>query len=383
MTWCSHRWPAFAAAPLLAACVAGAGIAAEDLGEQRSDRHDFRLVAVTEGLEHPWGMAFMPNGDILVTERPGQLRIVRCGTLDPQPVGGVPQVAASGQGGLLDVALHPDYAANGWLYLSYAARGRGGAGTEVARARLDGNALTDVEVIFRAEPKSGGGRHFGSRLAFDPDGHLYISSGDRGDRPRAQELDDHAGKIIRLHDDGTVPADNPFAGQADARPEIYSYGHRNPQGMVTHPETGAIWAHEHGPRGGDEVNIVKSGANYGWPLVTHGRAYSGGRIGSGNSAPGIEDPLSVWVPSIAPSGMVFYTGDAFPNWDGDLFVGALAGRLLVRLDVEGETIVGEERLLEAFDERIRDVRLGPDGFLYLLTDDPNGALLRLEPLGSS
>ncbi len=249
----SHRWAALIAVPLFAACVSGAGIAAEDLGVRRSAQHDFRLVAVTEGLEHPWGMAFLPDGRILVTERSGRLRIVRNGVLDPTPIGGVPKVAASGQGGLLDIALHPDYAANGWIYLSYAGRGRGGAGTEVARARLDGNNLTGLEVIFRVERKSGGGRHFGSRLAFDPANHLYISAGERGDRNRAQDLGDHAGKIIRLNDDGSVPADNPFAGQADAQPEIFSYGHRNPQGMVTHPDTGEIWAHEHGPRGGADI----------------------------------------------------------------------------------------------------------------------------------
>ena len=367
-------------APIAAASFLGAAVAAEDLGRQSSARHDFRLVSVAAGLDHPWAMAFLPDGAVLITERPGRLRIVRDGVLDPVPVAGVPDVVARGQGGLLDIALHPDYARTGWLYLSYAGPGRGGAGTEVARARLAGHALTDLEVIFRAAPKSGGGRHFGSRLAFDPAGHLYVTSGERGDGGRAQDLGDHGGKIIRLNDDGSVPADNPFVGSTTARPEIFAYGNRNPQGLATHPDTGAIWAHEHGPRGGDEVNIIGAGINYGWPLVTYGRAYTGGRIGDGTSRPDVQEPLTVWVPSIAPSGMAFYRGTAFPNWDGDLFVGALAGRLLVRLEVAGDRIVGEERLLTDFGERIRDVRLGPDGTLYLLTDSANGRLLRLEPL---
>ena len=281
----SPRSRVFAVSLLFIAWSVGHGIAAEDLGTRTSAQQDFRIVSLVDGLDHPWGMAFLPDGNILVTERGGELRIIRDGELDPNPVGGVPKVAASGQGGLLDVALHPGYADNGWLYLSYAARGRGGAGTEVARARLDGDTLTDLEVIFQAQPKSGGGRHFGSRLTFDPAGHLYITSGDRGERRRAQDLDDHSGKVLRLNEDGSVPEDNPFVGQSDARPEIFSYGNRNPQGMVTHPDTGEIWAHEHGPRGGDEVNIIRAGANYGWPLVTYGRAYSGGRIGSGTSAP--------------------------------------------------------------------------------------------------
>ena len=367
-------------APIIVAYAAGAASAAEDLGRQRSAQHDFRVVSVTAGLEHPWGMTFLPGGEVLITERPGRLRIVRDGVLDPAPIAGVPVVVARGQGGLLDVALHPDYDRTGWLYLSYAGAGRGGAGTEVARARLAGNALRDLEVIFRAEPKSGGGRHFGSRLAFDAPGHLYVTLGERGDRPRAQDLGGHTGKIIRLNDDGSVPADNPFVGRPGARPEIFAYGNRNPQGLATHPETGEIWAHEHGPRGGDEVNLVHAGTNYGWPLVTHGRAYTGGTIGEGTSRPGVAEPLFVWVPSIAPSGMAFYKGDAFPNWDGDLFVGALAGRLLVRLEVEGNRIVEEERLLTGLGERIRDVRLGPDGTLYLLTDSADGQLLRIEPV---
>jgi glucose/arabinose dehydrogenase len=286
-----------------------------------SDQASFRLVRVTGPLEHPWGMAFLPNGDLLITERPGRLRIVHDGVLDPTPIAGVPEVYASGQGGLLDVALDPDYADNGLIYLSYAARGENGAGTRVARGRLGDGALEDVEVIFEGFMTSGG-RHFGSRLGF---------------------------------------------------------GNRNPQGLTVHPETGAVWAVEHGPRGGDELNVVTAGTNYGWPVITYGRAYSGLPIGEGTAKEGMAQPVHYWVPSISPSGMVFYHGDAFPQWQGDLFVGALSGDLLARLELDGEQVVEEERLLESVLGRIRDVRLGPDGLLYLLNDQEDGALWRLEP----
>jgi glucose/arabinose dehydrogenase len=346
----------------------------------QSERHSFRLTVVTRGLEHPWSLAFLPNGTMLVTERPGRLRVIRNGALDPAPVSGVPEVAAVGQGGLLDVVPHPRFRENRLVYLSYAGKGPGGAGTEVARGRLMEGRLEDLETIFAVRPKSGGGRHFGSRLAFGAEGHLYITAGERGEPDRAQDPGDPAGSIIRLTADGAIPPDNPFVGLPDARPEVFSIGHRNPQGLALHPETGRIWEAEHGPRGGDEVNVIRAGANYGWPVITYGMSYAGFPIGEGTEKPGMTQPVTYWVPSISPSGMAFYTGAAFPAWRGSLFLGALSGKLLVRLELDGERVVREERLLEGFGERIRDVRQGPNGHLYLLTDAPDGALLRLEPL---
>lgn len=345
------------------------------------EEHAFRVVTMTRGLEHPWGLAFLPDGRRLVTERPGRLRLVAAdGTLDPQPVTGLPTIAIHGQGGLLDVALHPGFAENGLIYLSYAARGEGGVGTEVARGRLVDHRLENVEVLFRQQPKSSGGRHFGSRLVFDRQGYLYITLGDRGEQERAQKMDDLAGKIVRLHDDGRIPADNPFADRPGARPEIYSLGNRNVQGAALHPVTGELWAQEHGPQGGDEVNVIRAGRNYGWPVITYGVEYViGTKIGEGPHKPGMEQPLHVWVPSIAPSGMAFYQGDRFPRWRGDLFVGALKDQMLVRLRFDGEKRVKEERLLKGVLGRIRDVRAGPDGYLYLLTDSPDGVIARLEP----
>ncbi len=345
------------------------------------EEHAFRVVTMTRGLEHPWGLAFLPDGRRLVTERPGRLRLVAAdGTLDPQPVTGLPTIAIHGQGGLLDVALHPGFAENGLIYLSYAARGEGGVSTEVARGRLVDHRLENVEVLFRQQPKSSGGRHFGSRLVFDRQGYLYITLGDRGEQERAQKMDDLAGKIVRLHDDGRIPADNPFADRPGARPEIYSLGNRNVQGAALHPVTGELWAQEHGPQGGDEVNVIRAGRNYGWPVITYGVEYVvGTKIGEGTHKPGMEQPLHVWVPSIAPSGMAFYQGDRFPRWRGDLFVGALKDQMLVRLRFDGEKRVEEERLLKGVLGRIRDVRAGPDGYLYLLTDSPDGVIARLEP----
>ncbi|MEN9203289.1 MAG: PQQ-dependent sugar dehydrogenase [Thermostichus sp. DG_1_6_bins_120] len=358
------------------------GAHAQALPRLRS-KQAFRVVTLASGLEHPWGMAFLPDGSILVTERPGRLRRVTTNGLDPQPIAGVPQVFAQGQGGLLDVALHPQYSENGWIYLTYAAEkipGSGRAGTRVARAKLGQEGLYDLEVLFDMERQTPAGQHFGSRLAFDKEGLLYISTGDRGERDRAQDLGDHAGKVLRVTDSGGIPADNPFVNQAGALPEIYTYGNRNIQGLARHPETGVIWSHEHGPQGGDEINLIAPGVNYGWPLITHGREYTGEPVGQGRSeAPGLASPLLHWTPSIAPSGMAFYTGEAFPEWQGNLFVGALAGQHLARLQLQGDRAVAEERLLEGAVGRIRDVRQGPDGLLYLLTDAPNGSLLRLEP----
>jgi glucose/arabinose dehydrogenase len=366
-----------AAIVAFAGCAAFAGLASAETVS--SERHDFRLVTVAEGLEHPWSLAFLPGGDMLVTERAGRLRVIRQGKLDPSPVPGLPEVAAGGQGGLLDVALHPKFAENGLIYLTYAAASIRGKGTEVARARFVDGRLVDLETILVVRPKSSGRRHFGSRLAFGPDGTLYVTAGERGDPDRAQDLDDLAGSVIRITEDGEVPPDNPFVGRNDARPEIFTYGHRNPQGLAVHPDTGEVWAAEHGPMGGDEINILSPGTNYGWPVITYGQSYAGKSIGEGTSKPGMAQPVRTWVPSISPSGMAFYTGEAFPSWRGNLFLGALSGRALVRLELDGSRVVHEERLLQDFGARIRDVRNGPDGTLYLLTDDANGKLLRLEP----
>jgi len=372
------RRRAIAVALLLATAPAAAQIV-------KTDEESFRVVTVVERVEHPWGLAFLPDGRMLVTERAGRLRIVgRDGKLAPQPVGGLPKIEEYGQGGLLDVALHPRFAENGLVYLSFAERGDGGYGTAVLRGRLAGPiekaALENVEVIYRQQPKSRGGRHFGSRLVFDRAGFLYVTQGDRGEQDRAPKLDDLAGKVVRLHDDGRVPKDNPFAGRTGARPEIFTLGNRNVQGAALHPRTGELWTHEHGPQGGDEVNVLRAGVNYGWPVITYGVNYGiGTKIGEGTSKPGLAQPLHYWVPSIAPSGMAFYTGDRFIRWQGDLFVGALRDQLLVRLRLDGEKVVKEERMLQGAVGRIRDVRQGPEGFLYLLVDSSNGAIVRLEP----
>ncbi len=348
----------------------------------KTREHDLRIVPVVSGLDHPWSLAFLPDGRMLVTERPGRLRIVREGRLEPEPVSGLPPIEERGQGGLLDVALHPRFAENGLVYLSYAGPGPGGVGTEVARGKLVGRRLENVEILFRMEPKSGARQHFGSRLVFDRQGYLYITLGDRGEMERAQRPGDHAGSVIRLHDDGRVPADNPFVGQKGWKPEKYTLGHRNMQGAALHPRTGELWTHEHGPQGGDEINVIRAGVNYGWPVITYGVNYvTGTKIGEGNRKPGMAQPVHYWTPSIAPSGMAFYTGDAFPRWRGDLFVGALRDEMVVRLRLDGERVVVEERFLKGVLGRIRDVRQGPDGFLYLLTDEDDGALVRLEPAG--
>jgi aldose sugar dehydrogenase len=352
----------------------------------RTELHDVRVEVLVRGLEHPWSLAFLPDGRMLVTERPGRLRIVADGELDPQPVEGLPTIGVQGQGGLLDVAPHPDFADNRLVYIAYAgvepgAMGSRRLGTDVARGRLEGHRLEDVEVIFRSEPKSRGGRHFGARLVFDREGYLFITLGDRGEPDRAQYLSDHAGSIIRLHDDGRVPADNPFAGQPNARPEIYTYGNRNVQGAALHPESGVLWTHEHGPQGGDEINVIRAGTNYGWPVITHGVNYgTGTRIGAGTEKEGMASPLLHWTPSIAPSGMAFYQGDRFPRWRGQIFVGALRSQLIARVEVEGEDrVLHEEHMLRGVLGRIRDVRSGPDGYLYLLTDHSDGVLARLVP----
>ena len=366
----------------IAMCIVAGPAAAAESKTLQSEKHAFRIVTLVQGLQHPWSLAFLPDGRMLVTERAGRLRIVsKEFTLDPKPVDGAPRVVAVGQGGMFDVVLHPKYAENGWIYLAYNGPGDGGHGTELLRAKLDGHRLAQERVLFRLEPKSSTGHHFGGRIVFDRKGHVYLTLGDRGDKERAQRLDDHAGSVIRLHDDGRVPADNPFVKRPGAKPEKFTLGNRNMQGAALHPQTGELWTHEHGPQGGDEINVIRAGRNYGWPVITYGVNYGiGTRIGEGTHKPGMEQPLYKWVPSIAPSGMAFYEGDKFPNWRGNLLIGALRDEMLVRLELDGEKVLKEERLIRNAIGRIRDVRVGPDGYIYLLTDESNGVLARLEPV---
>ena len=365
---------------LIALLLAGALPVAALAQTYRTDEHSFRVVKVVEGFEQPWSLAFLPDGRMLVTEKAGRLRIVSQGKLDPKPVEGLPQVTVQGQGGLHDVVLHPQFEKNQLVYLAYAARGSDGVGTELARGRLVGHRLEDVQVLFRQSPKGRAGLHFGGRIVFDRQGYVYLTLGDRGEKDRAQRPDDHAGSVIRLHDDGRVPKDNPFTGKSGWKPEKFTIGNRNMQGAALHPQTGMLWTHEHGPQGGDEVNVMRAGVNYGWPVITYGANYGiGTKIGEGTRKEGMAQPLHYWVPSIAPSGMVFYTGDKFARWKGDLFVGALRDQMLVRLKLDGEKVVKEERLLKGALGRIRDVRAGPDGLIYVLTDEAHGVLARLEP----
>lgn len=352
----------------------------------QGERGAFAVRELAGGLVHPWSLAFLPDGAMLVTERPGRLRRIDPDGRISAPLAGVPKVFSDGQSGLLDVVLSPSFADDRLVYLSYGeANWRGNkAGTAVARGRLGEDGLEEVEVIFRQEPKLSSGTHIGARLAFDAQGHLFASAGDNRASATAQQLDHLQGKVVRLQADGGIPADNPFTGRSDARAEIWSYGHRNIQGMAVHPATGVLWTHEHGPRGGDEINLPQAGRNYGWPLITYGREYSGGPVPEavGTQAEGLEQPHHYWAQSPAISGMAFYTGEAFPAWRGNLFIGALAGQALIRLELDGDRVVHEERLLEG-QHRIRDVRIGPDGFVYLLTDNRDGKLLRIEPVAAT
>lgn len=360
--------------PQPAAAQSGGGA----VGVFRSREHSFRLVRVLDRLDYPWALAFLPDGGMLITERAGRLLRIKDGRAEP--VAGIPAVSASGQGGLLDIALSPSFASDRTVFFTYSQPGPGGAGTALARAVLDGTALREVRTIWSMERKTGAGQHFGSRIRFLPDGTILLSAGDRGQGSRAQDLGDDAGKVHRIAPDGSVPGDNPFLGNRGVRPSVYSYGHRNPQGLAIHPRTGEAWITEHGPQGGDEVNILRPGRNYGWPVITYGRQYgTGAPIGEGTAKPGMEQPLIHWTPSIAPSGLEFYTGDIFPRWKGSLFSGNLAGRRLVRMTVSESAVLSQEILLEGTVGRIRDVRQGPDGFLYLLTDESPGSLYRLEP----
>jgi glucose/arabinose dehydrogenase len=348
----------------------------------QSEKHAFRISTLLTGLENPWSVAFLPDGRMLITERAGRLRLVSADfKLDPKPIEGLPEVVSHGQGGLFDVVLHPQYAQNAWIYWAYNAPGPGGWGTALARGKLQGQRMTDVQVLFSMQPKTRSGFHFGGRIVFDQAGFVYLTLGDRGDKDRAQKMDDHAGSVIRLHDDGRVPANNPFVKRAGAFAEKWTLGHRNMQGAALHPQTGELWTHEHGPQGGDELNVMRAGLNYGWPVITYGVNYGlGTKIGEGQEKPGMVQALKVWVPSIAPSGMAFVSGSQFPQWQGNLLIGALRGQMLVRLTLDGEKVVSEERLFQGRPGRIRDVRMGPDGLVYLLTDEAQGALLRLEPV---
>ena len=380
-----------AAAVFGVAFLAASAAAGQKPPVQKSALHDYRVVTVAESLINPWSMAFLPNGDMLVTERPGRLRIVRKGKLLPDPVSGLPRLRTGGQGGLLEIAVHPQFASNKLVYFSYAkpnADSTQGT-TAVARAKFENDRLNDVQEIFEAKVWSAGKGHHGSRIAFDGKGHIYITLGDRQVPPEgnleahpAQDLSTHHGKTIRLNEDGSVPADNPFVNRVGALPEIWSYGHRNMQGLAIHPVTGDVYTTEHGPQGGDELNLEAPGKNYGWPVIGFGVNYrTGAIIHAGTHKEGMEQPVNVWVPSIALSGLMFYTGDKFPEWKGNLFAGAMAGERLSRITMDGRKIMNIEVLAQRMG-RIRDVRQGPDGFIYLAIEDSQGKptnVVRLEP----
>jgi glucose/arabinose dehydrogenase len=371
------------AVPLVTQCQAQtpANGPAQASPQPRASSAKVGAETVAKGLENPWALAFLPDGRILVTERPGRLRIVGKDGKLSAPLGGVPKVQAAGQGGLLDVALDPKFEENRLVYLSFAEPGEGGAGTAVARGRLGETALEQVQVIYRQQPKVSGNGHFGSRLVFGRDGTLFITQGDRqGYREQAQDLDSGLGKLVRINSDGSIPKDNPFVGKSGARPEIWSYGHRSMQAAALHPETGQIWTVEHGARGGDELNHPEAGKNYGWPVITYGRDYSGAKIGEGTAKAGMEQPVYYWDPVIAPSGAVWYTGDKYPGWKGSLFVGSMSPGALVRLVVQDGKVSTEERYLGDVG-RVRDVQQGPDGLLYIVTDEDDGELLRVVPKG--
>lgn len=376
---------------VLTAClVLFAGVLVSGDTVHRSTHHDYRIVTVVDALVQPWSIAFLPGGDVLITERPGRLRIVRQGKLVAQPVEGLPNVFHSSQGGLLEVMPHPNFASNRLLYLTYSKplAGEQKSTTALIRGRFENDRLTNVQELFQSV--SDGRGHYGGKIAFDKQGYLFLTLGDRQVPPEgnlethpAQDLSNHHGKTIRLHDDGRVPTDNPFVNRAGARPEIWSYGHRNVQGLVIHPDTGDVWADEHGPQGGDELNRIQPGKNYGWPVIGFGVNYRTGlAIHTGTHREGMEQPVHIWVPSIGASGGLIYTGDRFPQWRGNLFVGGMVGEQLVRLTLDGQRVVNQELLAQRMG-RIRDVRQGPDGYIYLVTDDRDGKptpVLRMEPV---
>ncbi len=352
--------------------------------------NNFRTTTITQGLERPWGMAWLPDGSILITERPGRLRIIRDGKLDLEPVSGVPEVFAVNHGGLLDISLHPNFAKNQLVYFTYSDGTNQANRTKVARATFDGTSLQNWEDIFEVNPTKPEGQHFGSRIVWLPDNTMLVGLGDGGNPPiqlngdlirnQAQNLNSHLGSVVRLNDDGSIPQDNPFVNNADANSAIWSYGHRNIQGMTIDPVTKSVWATEHGSRGGDEVNIIKAKQNYGWPEVSYSDEYTGGKVAEISSRPDVPEPELIWTPSIAPSGLAFYSSDRFAQWQGDLFAGGLVSRDVRRIDLDGEgNILGEESI--AIGQRVRDVRQSPDGMLYVLTDEQNGSLMSIEPEG--
>jgi len=342
-----------------------------------SEKLNYKIDTIATGLNNPWGLTFLPNNDLLVTERDGEIRIIRDGKLLDQKITGVPEVYKQGQGGLFEIKLHPDYKTNGWLYISYAAPGNVGGNTAIMRAKLGGFNLINKQVIFQAQPFISGGNHFGGRMEFGKDGMLYFSVGERGSKENAQNLKNHAGKIHRINDDGSIPKDNPFVNTSGAMGSIYTFGNRNPQGMAIHPATGEIWTHEHGPMGGDEINIVKAGVNYGWPEVTFGKNYDGTTITEFTTKKGMIDPLHYWLPSIAPCGMSFVTSDKYAPWKGNLLVGSLKFQYVARLELDGNKVTHEERIAEKLG-RVRAVTQGPDGYIYVSTEGP-GMVVRLMP----
>jgi glucose/arabinose dehydrogenase len=343
----------------------------------QSEKQKFALAIITTELENPWGIAFLPDGRALVTERAGEIRIIKDGVLSDEEIEGVPPVYAHGQGGLMDIQLHPDFAKNGWIYLSYSKQVADSGGTVIARAKLEGTTLTNLEELFQALPLSKSEVHFGSRIAFDGNGYMFFTSGERGKRENAQDLTNHLGKVLRLHDDGKIPSDNPFVSTIGAKSEIWSYGHRSLQGLYYDKSTGILWEHEHGPRGGDELNIVQKGKNYGWPVITYGINYDSTIITDITEKEGMEQPVRYWVPSIAPCGMTMVTSDKYPNWKGNILIGALSHQLVSRVEVTDGKFVHEEKLLEKIG-RVRAVVESPDGFIYIATENP-GKIIRLVP----
>jgi aldose sugar dehydrogenase len=358
------------------------GVTADDFSNSKaiiqSEKQQFKVDTITNKLKNPWGITFLPDGRILVTERAGEIRIVKDGKLLDEKIQNVPAVYARGQGGLMDIVLHPNYASNGWIYLSYAKPGTGGGGTVIARAKLQGTFLTNIEELFTALPFTNSSVHFGSRIVFDENNYMFFSSGERGNMNNSQKLDNHLGKILRLHDDGKIPNDNPFVNTAGAKKEIWSYGHRNPQGLVYDLSTKTLWSHEHGPRGGDELNLVEKGKNYGWPLISYGINYDGSTITELTKKEGMEQPVYQWTPSIAPCGMALVTGNRYPNWKGNILVGALAHTHVARVELSGKTYARQEKLLDKVG-RVRAVVESPDGYIYVATESP-GMLLKLVPV---